>query len=169
MLGITNIRIVSKYETKLLVRGWFFKVFAVLAILAAVILGSVYILQPFQQPLMVNRSVIPYLFMLVMNVGQAVVSVFLASEYLKRDKQLDTSEVFYTRPLSNAEYLLGKMWATLKVFFMLDLVVAGIALIMSLIKYGVDLDYNHTDADTQQPGYHHGDPVGVYRRNAFLH
>ena len=141
MLGITNIRIVSKYETKLLVRGWFFKVFAVLAILAAVILGSVYILQPFQQPEMVNRSVIPYLFMLVMNVGQAVVSVFLASEYLKRDKQLDTSEVFYTRPLSNAEYLLGKMWATLKVFFMLDLVVAAIALIMSLIKYGVNLDY----------------------------
>ena len=141
MLGITNIRIVSKYETKLLVRGWFFKVFAVLSILAALILGASYILQPYQQPEMVNRSVIPYLFMLVMNVGQAVVSVFLASEYLKRDKQLDTSEVFYTRPLSNAEYLLGKMWATLKVFFMLDLVVAAIALIMSLIKYGVDLDY----------------------------
>ena len=140
-LGITNIRIVSKYETKLLVRGWFFKVFAFLALFAAVILGSIYILQPYQQPEMVNRSVIPYLFMLVMNVGQAVVSVFLASEYLKRDKQLDTSEVFYTRPLSNAEYLLGKMWATLKVFFLLDLAVAAIALIMSLIKYGVDLDY----------------------------
>ncbi len=141
MLGITNIRIVSKYETKLLVRGWFFKVFAFLALFAAVILGSIYILQPYQQPEMVNRSVIPYLFMLVMNVGQAVVSVFLASEYLKRDKQLDTSEVFYTRPLSNAEYLLGKMWATLKVFFLLDFAVAAIALIMSLIKYGVGLDY----------------------------
>ncbi|MBO7436217.1 MAG: hypothetical protein J6T97_00200 [Bacteroidaceae bacterium] len=141
MAIFTNIRIVSKYETKLLVRGWFFKVFAFLALFAAIILGSIYILQPFQQPEMINRSVIPYLFMLVMNVGQAVVSVFLASEYLKRDKQLDTSEVFYTRPLSNAEYLLGKMWATLKVFFLLDMAVAAIALIMSLIKYGVDLDY----------------------------
>jgi len=140
-LGITNIRIVSKYETKLLVRGWFFKVFAFLAIFAAIILGSIYILSQFPESQMVNRSVIPYMFMLVMNVGQAVVSVFLASEYLKRDKQLDTSEVFYTRPLSNAEYLLGKMWATLKVFFILDAIVAMIALIMSLIKYGVDLDY----------------------------
>ncbi len=140
-IGITNIRIVSRYETKLLVRGWFFKVFAFLALFAAVILGSIYILSPGQQPQMVNRSVIPYLFMLVMNVGQAVVSVFLASEYLKRDKQLDTSEVFYTRPLSNAEYLLGKMWATLKVFFILDFAVAAIALVMSLIKYGFDLDY----------------------------
>ena len=141
MTGITNIRIVSRYETKLLVRGWFFKVFAFLALFAAVILGSIYILSPGQQPQMANRSVIPYMFMLVMNVGQAVVSVFLASEYLKRDKQLDTSEVFYTRPLSNAEYLLGKMWATLKVFFILDFAVAAIALVMSLIKYGFDLDY----------------------------
>lgn len=139
--GLYNIRIVSKYETKLLVRGWFFKVFAFLAILAALILGGSYILPQFQQPQMVNRSVIPYMFMLVMNVGQAVVSVFLASEYLKRDKQLDTSEVFYTRPLSNAQYLLGKMWATLKVFFILDVAVAAIALIMSLIKYGFALDY----------------------------
>ena len=140
-LGITNIRIVSKYETKLLVRGWFFKVFAVLAILTGLILGGNYIITQYPQPQVVNRSVIPYIFMLVMNVGQAVVSVFLASEYLKRDKQLDTSEVFYTRPLSNAEYLLGKMWATLKVFFMLDFAVAAIALIMSLIKYGFALDY----------------------------
>ena len=140
-LGITNIRIVSKYETKLLVRGWFFKVFAFLALLAAVILGSIYILSQYQQAQMVNRSVIPYLFMLVMNLGQAVVSVFLASEYLKRDKQLDTSEIFYTRPLSNAEYLLGKMCATLKVFFILDVAVALIALVMSLIKYGFGLDY----------------------------
>ena len=139
--GITNIRIVSKYETKLLVRGWFFKVFAFLALLASVILGSIYILSPYQQAQMVNRSVIPYMFMLVMNLGQAVVSVFLASEYLKRDKQLDTSEVFYTRPLTNAEYLLGKMWATLKVFFVLDVAVALIALVMSLIKYGFALDY----------------------------
>lgn len=140
-IGITNILIVSKYETKLLVRGWFFKVFAFLALLTSVILGSIYILSPYQQAQLVNRSVIPYMFMLIMNLGQAVVSVFLASEYLKRDKQLDTSEVFYTRPLSNAEYLLGKMWATLKVFFILDVAVALIALIMSLIKYGFALDY----------------------------
>lgn len=138
---ITNIHFVSKYETKLLVRGWFFKVFSFLAVCASVILGGRYILAQFQQPQMVNRSVIPYMFMLVMNVGQAVVSVFLASEYLKRDKQLDTSEVFYTRPLSNAEYLLGKMWATVKVFFLLDFAVAMIALVMSMIKYGFDLDY----------------------------
>lgn len=140
-LGINDILTVSKYETKLLVRGWFFKVFTFLALIATVILGAIYILRPFQNPLMVNRSVIPYMFMLVMNVGQAVVSVFLASEYLKRDKQLDTSEVFYTRPLSNAEYLLGKMWATLKVFFLLDAAVMAIALIMGMIKYGFNLDY----------------------------
>ena len=44
---ITNIRIVAKYETKLLVRGWFFKVFSILSLLASVILGSIYILSQF--------------------------------------------------------------------------------------------------------------------------
>lgn len=139
--GLNNILTVSKYETKLLVRGWFFKVFAFLTFIATMVLGARYILSPDQEAQMVNRSVIPYLFMLVMNVGQAVVSVFLASEYLKRDKQLDTSEVFYTRPLSNAQYLLGKMWATLKVFFLLDVAVMLVALVMSMIKYGFALDY----------------------------
>ena len=50
MLGITNIRIVSKYETKLLVRGWFFKVFAFLALFAGLILGVNYILTQYPQP-----------------------------------------------------------------------------------------------------------------------
>ena len=30
--------------------------------------------------------------------------------FLKRDKKRDTSEVFYVRPLSNAEYVIGKIW-----------------------------------------------------------
>ena len=40
MAIFTNIRIVSKYETKLLVRGWFFKVFAFLALFA---LGKIFV------------------------------------------------------------------------------------------------------------------------------
>ena len=40
-------------------------------------------------------SNIPYLNLLLLNTGQAVVAVFLSSaEFLKRDKKLDTSEVF---------------------------------------------------------------------------
>ena len=68
-------------------------------------------------------SNIPYLNLLLLNTGQAVVAVFLSSEFLKRDKKLDTSEVFYVRPLSNAEYVVGKIWGNLRVFLFLNLLV----------------------------------------------
>ncbi len=138
--GLRNISAVSKYETKLLVRSWFFKVFSILALIASSVFGA-WVLYSEVQVSKSIRSVVPYAILLIMNVGQAIVSIFLSSEYLKRDKQLDTSEVFYTRPLSNAEYLLGKMWATLRVFLVLDLIVLAIALVMSMIKLGFHLDY----------------------------
>ncbi|EKC78537.1 xanthan lyase XalB, partial [human gut metagenome] len=62
----------------------------------------------------------------MLNTGQAVVAVFLSSEFLKRDKKLDTSEVFYVRPLSNAEYVVGKIWGNLRVFLFLNLLVLAI-------------------------------------------
>lgn len=138
--SFSNISAVAKYETKLLVRSWFFKIFSILALIVSPIIGGVLLYEEVQISSSI-KSVVPYALLLIVNVGQAIVSIFLSSEYLKRDKQMDTSEVFYTRPLSNAEYLLGKMWATLRVFFTLDLIILAVALLMSMIKFGFDLDY----------------------------
>ena len=71
-------------------------------------------------------SNIPYFSLLLLNTGQAVVAVFLSSEFLKRDKKLDTSEVFYVRPLSNAEYVVGKIWGNLRVFLLLNVLIWGL-------------------------------------------
>ncbi|MBQ8867954.1 MAG: xanthan lyase [Bacteroidaceae bacterium] len=130
---MNNILSVAKYESKLLKRSWFFKVFSTLSVL---LIGgaSVGILQMHKYALSCIPSLAAYNLMLYFNVAQAIVSIFLASEYLKRDKQLDTSEVFYVRPLSNAEYLLGKMWGTIQVFLLLNLVVMAVALTICYIN-----------------------------------
>lgn len=129
---LNNILSVSKYESKLLMRSWFFKVFATLSVL--LIAGaSVILLQIDSHAFNSIPSLVAYNLMLYFNVAQAIVSIFLASEYLKRDKQLDTSEVFYVRPLSNAEYLLGKMWGTIRVFVMLNIVVILTAITISYV------------------------------------
>lgn len=132
MIFLSNILSVAKYESKLLMRSWFFKVFATLAIL---LIGgvSVFIMEMNSHAFNSIPSLVAYNLMLYFNVAQAIVSIFLASEYLKRDKQLDTSEVFYVRPLSNAEYLLGKMWGTIRVFLMLNLMVMVVAFTISYI------------------------------------
>ena len=132
MIFLNNILSVSKYESKLLFRSWFFKVFATLSVLF-IIGASNALLKTNQHAFNSIPSLAAYNLMLYFNVAQAIVSIFLASEYLKRDKQLDTSEVFYVRPLSNAEYLLGKMWGTIRVFLLLNLVVMAIAVSISYI------------------------------------
>ncbi|MBR5802793.1 MAG: xanthan lyase [Bacteroidaceae bacterium] len=132
MTFLNNILSVAKYESKLLKRSWFFKVFSVLSV-SLIAFVSVTIMQTQKFAFTCIPSMAAYNLMLYFNVAQAIVSIFLASEYLKRDKQLDTSEVFYVRPLSNAEYLLGKMWGTIQVFILLNLLVMIVALTVCYI------------------------------------
>lgn len=84
---------------------------------------------------------LPYLNLLLLNTGQAVICIFLSSEFLKRDKKLDTSEVFYVRPLSNAEYVIGKIWGNLRVFLILNLIIMGIALLFNFMTSGMAVDW----------------------------
>lgn len=139
---LTNILTVSKYESKLLLRSWFFKVFSVLAFLFFGLITFIQFLSENPESSMDTiPSLMPYMVALMLNLAQAIITVFLASEYLKRDKELDTSEVFYVRPLSNAEYLFGKMWGTIRVFFGLDFIIMGTMLVISYFKLGAETDY----------------------------
>ncbi|MDD4823290.1 MAG: xanthan lyase [Bacteroidales bacterium] len=139
---IKNILSVSKYESKLLLRSWFFKVFSVLAFLFFGLITFIQFLSENPESSMDTiPSLMPYMVSLMLNLAQAIITVFLASEYLKRDKELDTSEVFYVRPLSNAEYLFGKMWGTIRVFFGLDFIIMGTMLVISYFKLGAATDY----------------------------
>ncbi len=139
---LTNILTVSKYESKLLLRSWFFKVFSVLALLFFGLITFIQFLSENPESSMDTiPSLMPYMVALMLNLAQAIITVFLASEYLKRDKELDTSEVFYVRPLSNAEYLFGKMWGTIRVFFGLDFIIMGTMLLISYFKLGAETDY----------------------------
>ncbi|MDF9830047.1 ABC transporter permease subunit [Parabacteroides sp. PF5-6] len=142
MSFISNISSVSKYESKLLLRSWFFRLFTVMAMFPLTILNLGAFVVPDSSgfwPIKAIASNIPYFNLLILNAGQAVIAIFLASDFLKRDKKLDTSEVFYVHPLSNAEYVIGKIWGNLRVFLVLNLIIMGMALLFSFIgKVPVD-------------------------------
>ncbi|MDF1551233.1 MAG: hypothetical protein P1P88_25660, partial [Bacteroidales bacterium] len=61
-------------------------------------------------------AAIPYANLIILNLGQAIVAVFLASEFLKQDKKNDTVEVIYARSMTNSEYIIGKALGVLAVF-----------------------------------------------------
>ncbi|MDR2680729.1 MAG: xanthan lyase, partial [Tannerella sp.] len=136
-----NIRSVSKYESKLLMRSWFYRIFLVLAVVSLCIFNFAALIG--EDGFWMMKAVasnIPYVNLLFLNTGQAVIAVFLSSEFLKSDKKLDTSEVFYVHPLSNAEYVAGKIWGNMKVFFRLDLFIIIIVAVFNLAS-GITFDW----------------------------
>ena len=139
------LRSVSKYESKLLTRSWFFRIFTILAVLILGILNLVFLaLQDTGGNMWIITAIpsnIPYFNLLFLNTGQAVIAIFLASDFVKRDRKLDTSEVFYVRPLSNAAYIFGKIWGNLRVFLILNFIVMGVAVFFTFLSADLKVDW----------------------------
>ena len=120
MTFLSNIQSVAKYESKLLIRSWFFRVFTVLAIGITTLFNFLLFVSEdtygFFGLLCPFRRIYLYLILLLLNTGQAVIAIFLASDFLKRDKKLDTSGSLLCPSVGNAEYVIGKIWG-ICVFF----------------------------------------------------
>lgn len=124
------IRTIAGNEMKTLLRSWFFRIFALLVIFCLGIFNLALNLQSSNSPWIYRAlsSAIPQVNLILVNVGQAIVAVFLASEFLKQDKKNDTIEVIYARSMSNSDYILGKTLGILSVFFVLNLIVLAIGI-----------------------------------------
>jgi hypothetical protein len=136
MISLHNIFSISKYERKTLLRSWFFRIFGILSLLVLFGMNFGMIIQGGGEQGWAVRSIpaaIPYLNLLLLNVAQAIIAVFLASDFLKRDKKLDTTEVIYMRSMTNGEYVIGKTWGNLQVFLVLNIVVVFMALIFNML------------------------------------
>jgi len=143
MTFFNNIRTVARYEAKTLRRSWFFRLFSLGALFIFTILNI-----GFFSPIgdenweMVSiSSSVPLLNLYLLNIGQAIVVIFLAADFLKRDKKLDTNEVLYTRSMSNFEYIIGKTWGILRLFLGLNIVILSIGMLMNVISKCMSIDF----------------------------
>ena len=143
MSVLSNISSVAKYESKLLKRSWFFRIFIVVAVLFFFGFNFGFLVNKDNNSYWIMRALfsnIPYVNLLLLNAAQAIIAVFLSSEFLKADKKLDTSEVFYVHPLSNAEYVFGKILGNMNVFIQLNLIIIAIVVVMNYVS-GVSIDW----------------------------
>lgn len=138
MISLHNILSIARYERKTLFRSWFFRIFSGLSLFILFIVNMI-----LQSEAGMSRwvfsaipSTVPYFNLVILNVAQAIIAVFLASDFLKRDKKLDTTEVIYMRPMTNAEYVIGKTWGNIEVFIFLNILILGMALIFNLLAPG---------------------------------
>ena len=108
MISIKNILTISSYEAKVLWRNWFFRIVA----LAGVFFVTIFNIGVFSEAdtprwfVLSNSWIMPYAAMILISVPQAAAVIFLASGLIKKDKKIDTNEVFFVRQISNLDYVL---------------------------------------------------------------
>ena len=137
-----NIRTVARYEAKTLRRSWFFRFFSIgaLVIFTFMNIGLFSPVGDEDWAACFNPSSVPLINLYLLNIGQAIVVIFLASDFLKRDKKVDTNEVLYTRSMSNFEYIMGKTAGILRLFLGLDIIILMIGLLMNIISTSMTVD-----------------------------
>ena len=142
MAFLHNISTVARYEAKTLSRSWFFRLFSIgaLVILTFMNIGLFSPIggQPWE--IIAISSSMPLINLYLLNIGQAIVVIFLAADFLKRDKKLDTNEVLYTRSISNLEYVAGKTLGILRLFITLDVLILLICLVFNIISKKISID-----------------------------
>jgi ABC-type transport system involved in multi-copper enzyme maturation permease subunit len=142
MAFIHNIRTVAHYEAKTLRRSWFFRLFAIGALLIFTMM-NIGVFSPIGDEdweSMGIAAALPHINLYLLNIAQAIVVIFLAADFLKRDKKLDTNEVLYTRSMSNMEYVAGKTLGILRLFLGLNILILAIGLIINIISPVMKVD-----------------------------
>ena len=145
MISLHNILSIAKYEITTLLRSWFFRIFAILAMVFLFFFNIGTLIMDNagagSWDMKAISSVIPYVNLLILNTVQAIIAIFLASDFLKRDKKLDTTDVIYIRSMSNGEYVAGKTIGNLVVFIILNLIILSEALIFNMIAENVTVNW----------------------------
>ena len=133
MRAIHNIIAVAKYESITLSRSWFFRIFPFYHwSLSFYNFGTQSGVVGWPNGDMIALpSMIPFTNLYIINLAQAI-AVFLASEFLKQDKKLDTTEVVYMCSITNADYVIGKTLGNLWVFVMLNAIALGMVAIFNI-------------------------------------
>ena len=133
MLSLKKIQVIAFYEAKNLFRSWFFRIFLMIAFLILIALNMALFILPSTSRWLYYGipSSIPYLNILLFSIVQGIIVIFMASDFLKYDYKLDTTEVIYIRSMTNADYIFGKVLGILFVFFGLNLSVLLISFIFN--------------------------------------
>lgn len=131
-----TIHTVAKFERITLLRSWFFRIFAALFIIGLGIFNIAVFVESSDSPWIFRAlpASLPYANLIILNLGQAIVAVFLASEFLKQDKKNDSAEVIYVRPMANFEYITGKTLGIISVFIILNFIILIIGIGFSFLS-----------------------------------
>ena len=125
---------IAVYEARLLVRSWGFRIFTllgfiILGLLTAGIAGPSFAVPYYFRSL---SGSIPLFSFKLFNVFQGIIVVFMATEFFKRDRRTDSTQVIFARSFSNLSYILGKFAGVLGLFLLTNILVGAITALIHL-------------------------------------
>jgi len=127
----------ARYEMKILMRGWFLRIFGIIGISLLLLMNFIFFTQ-------LSRSVyglstfFPYLNILFFNILQSFLLILLATDICKRNRKLNTNDVLYVHSMTNVEYLLGQVLAVFIIFICLQLFFLTIGFIFNVLNNDVN-------------------------------
>ena len=134
MKNLYTIWRIALYEAKLLFRSWGFRIFSGLGLVILTLInigiGTTVIPTPYFFHSLSGS--LPLNSIKLFNVFQGIIAAFLATEFFKRDRKHDTTQVVFARSFSNVEYTLGKAAGILGVFAVLNIAVVLITFVIHL-------------------------------------
>lgn len=135
MNSLNKIWINARFEIKIILRSWFFRIFAGLSIILLFLINLIFFSDVTGVPRIFNgiSSFFPYANINLLNIVQSAVLVFFATDIIRRDNKLNTNEVFYIRSMTNAEYLVGKAMGLFITFLGLNFIVLLMTAVYQLI------------------------------------
>jgi ABC-type transport system involved in multi-copper enzyme maturation permease subunit len=131
MISLRTIWFVARYEAKVLMRAWSLRIFVLLILLVHVMMNIGMATNLGRVPYHFNAvsGFLPMMNMKMLNLMQGIVVAFLATDFIKRDRRHDSTEVVYARSMSNLSYVLGKMAGVMFVFALINVLIMALGLV----------------------------------------
>ncbi|MFC2167053.1 hypothetical protein ACFLQZ_03730, partial [Acidobacteriota bacterium] len=132
MINLYFIGRIAFYEARLLFRSWGFRIFSVLGLIILALINIVFALPSLSAPYFLSSlsGSLPLNSLKFFNIFQGIVVAFMATEFFKRDRRDDSSQVVFARSFSNVEYFLGKALGIFSVFLLLNFIVLLITFVI---------------------------------------
>ena len=125
---------IAAYEAKILLRSWGFRIFALLGLIILGFLTAGIAAPSFAFPYYFRSlsGSIPLFSFKLFNVYQGIIVVFMATEFFKRDRRTDSTQVVFSRSFSNTSYILGKFFGVIGLFVLMNILVGVITALIHL-------------------------------------
>jgi len=134
---------IAAYEARLLLRSWGFRIFALLGFIILGLLTAGVAAPSFAFPYYFRSlsGSIPLFSFKLFNVYQGIIVIFLASEFFKRDRRTDSTQVIFSRSFSNTSYILGKFLGVLGLFLLMNILIGVITALIHLFLSDTPLSF----------------------------